>query len=323
VQPKAKDDTKKDVVKKDVVKKDVVKNAGVLDADVPRAGTTDYAAMEKRANEALSPAERDIYSGKSSPVKSVEENIDLIKAMEAKFMDPKLTEARQSDRAEAMKSRASISDELSRRDLAARQDMWLRVGSMPGPILANVARSMIEQHKDELENSKWGRDALKSSNEIIAKLNDSDYLLQQGHINKGMDLHAEQVKNLQKLTELIDNKLNRSVQTQATMRGQDLTSKEAAQRNKLGYAQLDVEKQKVELTPSKADTQAERSRDSLITRALSAYKDDPNADIKARQFMLANLSPKEKKILGYDESAEPVSDKWGPMSVSNNKSKDN
>ena len=277
--------------------------AGVLGADVGAPPAFNWDEAQKRAALTLTPEQTDAMSGKTK-IGDVGSYIDTEKELESKYMDPALMAARRADRASAMAEKANTKDELERRNKQAEADKWARFGSMPGPVIANYLKASLEENKDKMANSQWGIDSAKKTNELIAKFNDSDYLIQQGQINAGYKLHETAVTDLRKQVEDAQKAQEKSMTQQRDVYKDTVQAYKDLGEQKYRTGLLGVEQQKANALPSKAESQAERSRDSLITRALTAYKDDPNADVKSRQFMLNNLSPKEKKILGYDESAE-------------------
>jgi len=293
--------------------------AGILDADVVAPPAFNWEEATKLAGESISPEQRAALSGETK-VPDVGQSIADYKAMQERFTDPALAAARRADRAEAMATKANIKDELARREQAATQNMWARIGATPGPLIAAGLKSMIEKNGEDLQNTQWGKDAMKDANTLIAKFNDSDYMIQQGDIAGGYAQHEQAIKDLKETVNKAELAKEKSMTQQRdvykdTVRAyqDEQTANHQRRLEDFESQKVGIERTKAEAAGTKEEQQAQHSRDTLLTRGIAAYKDDPNADTKARQFMINNLSPKEKKILGYDESAEPTSDKWGKL----------
>ena len=148
----------------------------------------------------LSQEQKDIMSGKTKPI-SEEDAIQQQKNIYEKFMPKEIIAAREKDRKLAMQSENEIASDLEERRRVNNQNMWLKIGSTPGPLLAALTKSWAEKNLADVQDTQWGRDAKAKAHELVAKFNDSDYLLQKGHIDAGMKTHDDAVKELQRQAE--------------------------------------------------------------------------------------------------------------------------
>jgi len=276
--------------------------AGVLGADSLHRPSMDE--MLANARKELTPDELAIQSGKTK-VGDIDSYIQQVKADQDKYIDPEIIKARQEDRRRAMQSKDEITAQLADRNAREQQNMWLRIGSTPGPLLAALTKSWAEKNLADVQNTEWGRNAMSKADDLIAKFNDSDYLIQQGQVAKGYDLHEQAVKDLQKASSDVEAKLNRNLTTQATMYGHDVTRADAQARNKTEQARLDIEKTKAAATPSKEDILIQgkvNDRFKSVYEPLVKQGVDPDvAEKKANASALALLTPAQRKKLGYDD----------------------
>ena len=224
--------------------------AGVLAADTLHRPTS--AEMETQAMAELSPDQRAAITGETK-VPDVGSFISQQKSLEDKFMDPALAAARRADRAEAMATKSNIKEELAHREQVEKQNMWLRIGSTPGPLLAVGLKSMLEKNAADLQNTQWGKDATKDANALITKFNDSDYMIQQGDIAEGYKLHEQSVKDLKSLLDSAEKHKDASKTLMSSMYGHDVARADAVDAQRTRKAQLDIERQKVALLPNKFD----------------------------------------------------------------------
>jgi hypothetical protein len=221
---------KVDVAKEEPKKVDKVNKKSILAADTtpaaePATPEVKYADLANAYLATLSPESQSLAkdpAGALSKVVSVEQAIKDRQAMQDKFLDPAIVAARKEDRANAMAQKANVADELKRREELREQNFWAKVGSTPGPIIATVLKGMIDKNATELSDSEWGRKAMGEANTLIAKLNDSDYLIAQGNIEKGMAVHEKAVDDTRALFKLIEENKTRAVQTGADLYGHQL-----------------------------------------------------------------------------------------------------
>ena len=231
-------------------------SAGVLGADVGAPPAFNWDEAQKRAALTLTPEQTDAMSGKTK-IGDVGSYIDTEKELESKYMDPALMAARRADRASAMAEKANTKDELERRNKQAEADKWARFGSMPGPVIANYLKASLEENKDKMANSQWGIDSEKKTNELIAKFNDSDYLIQQGQINAGYKLHETAVTDLRKNVEDAQKAQEKSLTQQHDVYKDTVQAYKDLGEQKYRTGLLDIERQKVANMPDKnqiADT---------------------------------------------------------------------
>jgi hypothetical protein len=224
--------------------------AGVLAADTLHRPTS--AEMETQAMSELSPDQRAAITGETK-VPDVGSFISQQKSLEEKFGDPALAAARRADRAEAMATKSNIKEELAHREQVEKQNMWLRIGSTPGPLLAVGLKSMLEKNAADMNNTQWGKDATKDANALITKFNDSDYMIQQGDIAEGYKLHEQSVKDLKSLLDSAEKHKEASKTLMSSMYGHDITRADAVDAQRTRRAQLDIERKKLDLTPNKQD----------------------------------------------------------------------
>ena len=250
---------KVDVAKEEPKKVDNVNKKSILAADTspaaePATAAPTYQSLSDAYLATLSPESKELAKDPAkalSNVVSVEQAIKDRQAMQDKFLDPAIVAARKEDRANAMAQKANVPDELKRREAIREQNFWAKVGSTPGPIIATVLKGMIDKNAAELSDSEWGKKAMSEANTLIAKLNDSDYLIAQGNIDKGMAVHEKAVDDTRALFKLIEENKTRAVQTGADLYG-------TAERGRTSKAQIDSQER-----VAKANAANDRERNRL------------------------------------------------------------
>ena len=279
-----------------------------------------YRSLSEDYLKSLSPEAQALMKdlpGAEAKATSVEQAIKDRQAMEEKFIPKELRDARKEDRANLMAQKANIAAEEKRRAEIRENNFWNKLGSTPGPIIATALKGMIEKNEAELVDTEWGRKTLGEVNGLMAKLNDSDYMIAQGHIEKGMSVHEQAVKDLREQFKIIGEHQDRAAQV--GMQGYETTERsrtseaDRKSREKVAMAEIgvrreanDIERTKAQNMPTHAETQAERSRDSLSATAQRMFKDDPKAEEKSYDYVMARLTPIEKKLLGYDLTSGPA-----------------
>ena len=260
----------------------VAPRAGVLDADVAAPSAFNWEEATKLAGESISPEQRAALSGETK-VPDVGQSIADYKAMQERFTDPALAAARRADRAEAMATKANIKDELARREQAATQNMWARIGATPGPLIAAGLKSMIEKNGEDLQNTQWGKDAMKDANTLIAKFNDSDYMIQQGDIAGGYAQHEQAIKDLKETVNKAELAKEKSMTQQRdvykdTVRAyqDEQTSNHQRAMENLEGQRIGIERTKANALGSKEDVAREKNFATMYDAAFkTAYAANP------------------------------------------------
>jgi hypothetical protein len=321
----AKEEPKKvDVAKEEPKKVDKVNKKSILAADTEPTSDTPVAQMPTVKSisdeylKSLTPAMKEIATDPEAAEKKVISTEDAIKnrqAMQDRFLDPALVAARKEDRANAMAQKASVPDELKRREQIREQNFWAKVGSTPGPIIATVLKGMIEKNATELADSEWGRKALGEANTLIAKLNDSDYLIAQGNIEKGMAEHEKAVDDVRKWFTLIEENKAKYLQTGATMADANLRAKTSADQIK--------SQERIARTNSANDRERNRLEEIKIsnmpnkteTKELElAVKREANFDRAKKEGTIPQDMSFEDYVATHKLGANPGAskyDKWG------------
>ena len=257
---------------------------GIL-AAMPQAPTMDK--MNATSLAELSPEQRAAFLKTAQP-SSIEEEIQQQKDLETKYIDPKIIEARAQDRKNALQSQSSIESELAERRRVANQNMWLRIGSTPGPLLAALTKSWAEKNLEDVQDTQWGRDAKAKANELVAKLNDSDYLIQKGHIDAGMKAHDEAVKELQRQSEEVAKLMESKNTNQVSLYGHQVQAVNDANRNKIAQGELGVQEKRLQNEPNKQELQDQKTWASVYDSALKTYSTMDPATAEEKAIAAAN-----------------------------------
>ena len=245
--------------------------------------------------------------GAMSKVKSVAQTIRDQQALEDEFMPKELKEARVQDRKNVMAEKANVADELKRREEIRNQNFWLRVGSTPGPIIATALKATMEKNAEELNDTAWGKKALKDANDLIAKLNDSDYMIAQGDIKEGMALHEKSVDRLHKVLENLTKGKESYLQTASSMYGHQVSRENNKAQVAAENRRTDVAKTSANNETTREDKNANDSYSKVLEAGTKLYKDDPDADKKISTYINKYIPPKHRKVLGLDDVAPDTS----------------
>lgn len=264
----------------------------------------------------LSQEQKDIMSGKTKPI-SEEDAIQQQKDIYEKFMPKEIIAAREKDRKLAMQSENEIASDLEERRRVNNQNMWLKIGSTPGPLLAALTKSWAEKNLADVQDTQWGRDAKAKAHELIAKFNDSDYLLQKGHIDAGMKTHDDAVKELQQQAEAYAKRIEAGNKIKSDIFGHQVSRENNAAQVAAEDRRTDVAKTSANNETTREEKNANDSYTRILADAGKLYKDDPDADKKITTFVNNHLPAKHRKVLGLDDiamgpiSGDVVTDKSG------------